>query len=527
MTLLGFFWNLFRRRELKFILSLLFIFSPFLSFSRTFVWSVSNGNINITNANVGFTLKGGDSVLIPFKAGGYRSFSMSNIGMIGDSLDIQILWQGGAYITPGSGIFGNTMDSCNHVRVYAMNMSNHGDPVMFTYANLGHSHFITWDSCIFKNMPGMFPSSTPSYASLPKLDTTNQYDTVNTFYKWRWHNCRFDSTLFHGLTALTWNGAVSNPNLNQVWMFPEVDSCFFNNYSSNGGPSTYINATAVFGAKIHDNIFQNLGVGPVYNGHAASIFSKFSNIYVYRNIFVDSCFGDDVREIGMGEIKQFRWLMSREIPGYNGRSWFCFNFSKHQKKYSMAEIGVNPSDSTLRWYIPRASMMVFNNTMWRPGMGLQYDPYTNPIADLYGGSWDSIFVKNNVKIGPNLDTTAWNFTVTGSAGPAVSGLIMAFTNGPVGYRDTSNNLIDSTWPSNGYVDSTGFSPVINGILYNKGTATGIPVSPGITTRDLNNNAFPQNRPAGNGIDIGATEAVAPPSNTPWIHHSRKFKTKQI
>lgn len=487
-----------------------------VSACRIFFWPTTSGNINITNATVVPVgqppLRGCDIIYIDLKVGGYRSFSMSNIGSMADSQDILIKFINGAYITPTTGsIQANQMDSINHVRVFGLNMSNNVDPIFFRYATLAHSHFLTFDSLICKNSPGMFPSSMPSMASVPAF-TGWMYDTVNIFYKIRWHNCVFDSTLYTSLTALWLCGAPPSgpPPANQIWLCTEIDSCVFKNYmSSTPGPSTFINLTNCFGTKVHHNKFSKLGLVVNPTGHAGLMFTKYSQNYVYCNEYGPEIFGNEYRSAGGGEIRQFRWLLTRENPLYDGTSWFCWNYIHHKRKYPAVEAGVNFVDSiNTFWYIPRRSIRVFNNTFFRPAVGQGNNPYRNSLFDAYGGSLDTVEVKNNIEIGPNMDTTLWVFNTSTSG----SGTLITFTNGLVKKVDTSNNIIVGSWPANGYVDSVIFRPVLNGGLYNQGVKSTLPIGVvGMSDADFYGNPVPTlgRGPIGQGagIDIGAFQLL--------------------
>src|SRR5579872_6048046 len=111
-------------KNLLFILLLL----PFGASAVNYNWLTSAGNINVTNANIGATLHGGDTVFILPKSGGYRSFSFSGIGSINEGSYIVIFWEPGAFITPSSSnLFANSMDNSNWVEICNVVMQDHID----------------------------------------------------------------------------------------------------------------------------------------------------------------------------------------------------------------------------------------------------------------------------------------------------------------------------------------------------------------------------------------------------------------
>jgi len=483
---------------------------------RKYTWPVTNGNINITNANVGFTLKGGDTVYIPPKSGGYRSFSMSGIGTINDTLDIQIIAQGNVFITPSSvNLFANTMDNCNHVRVYGINMSNHADPFLFTYANTAHSHFITFDSLVLIKMPGFNSSSLPSSSTLPNYDGSST-DTVHMFYKWRLTKIFADSSSTQaGLTFFT----AGNTAANEMWAFLEVDHCKIGDYTSGApNPACYLNLTNVYGVKIHDDSCWNIGVLTNPIGHCGMFQFKYCYVDVYNNYFGPSIFGNEARSFGLGQVPALNWLFLREDSLFDGVSRWHNNISRLKRKYPVVEVRPNFGDGTISYYLPRRSLRAYNNTLSRPGVGAGNSYYSASYIDAYGVGVDTIEIKNTLMYGPYTDTVAsWPFF--GSLG--TGGVILTQPSGQVLKIDTSNNISAPTFATTGLSDSILFIPKLNSVLYNGGTNV-----PSYITKDKYGTPIPTLGRASFGsnsnIDIGAVQLPALPA--PPVLNGIRIKT---
>lgn len=471
-------------------------------FWTNFNWSNANGNILINHTNFP-TLTGGDTVFIPSKSGGYRSFSFANIGSESQGSYIVIYFQTGSFITPDTGgnLFANSMDNSNWVHIYGLNMSTHVDPLMFSYQSTGYSHFIFWDSITLRSMPGIFPSGPPS-SSLANWGGGT--DTVNCFYKWRFHKLIVDSIngTNSGQTAL-WVGNITK---NQTWVNLRIDSSFFGDYSSVANPSSYIHAENVWGLFMdHDSLWNLGGTFSAKTGHAALIYAQMNYFDIHNCWFGPNNFGDEVRNLGAGDIPSMKTLFLSWDPTYNGRSRFHDNVIERKQKYPVVETRTDPGDTAALspWVRMRTCPEVWNISAFRMAMGVGHQYYNSSIIDCYEN--DSLFLKNSFICGPT--DTLWN--VVTSQG---TNAIITIPNGPVTVWDTASNRFDSSFALSGLNDSTKFIPKLNSKYYNQGVSV-----PSYIGFDYYNNTVPTSGRASfglnTGVDIGAVQlqnGIIPP-----------------
>lgn len=469
---------------------------------RAFVVNSSNTNINITNSSIGATLHGCDTVYVPPRAGGYRSFSFSGIGTPSEGAYIHIIFQPGAFITPNSGgnLFANQMDNSNWVHIYGANMSNHTDPFMFKYVTTGYSHRIWWDSITLRNTGAFFPSG-PITTGL--ADFTGN-DTTNCFYAWRFSKVVLVGS-GDGATAL-WLGSIAK---NNVWVNVEIDHSFFGDYPSQTVPACYIHAQNVYGLYIHDDSLWNLGNGVLHpTGHAAQIFIQACYFDIYNNHFGPNNFGNEIRSIGAGCLINMGPQFLLWDANYTGISRVHNNIVEHKRKYPFLETQTDPSDiNTLPYYQYRRAPLVDNITFFRGGMGANNNSYYNlSTIDAYKvtGTVDTIHLYNSVQIGPPTDTTINVCTSQGC------NALFTFPSGAIANMDTANNLFSQglNYATSGLSDTIKFIPLLNGPMYNSGSN----LLPYVKT-DIYGNPLPtlgrQPFALNTGVDKGAVQFFTP------------------
>ena len=425
-----------------------------------FTWPSTNSNILINNTTFGVSLMGGDTVFIPVRSGGYRSFTIDRIGTRSEGKYITIVWQNGSFITPNtsSPLGANSIDSSFWVHIYNWTMNDNIDVAFTSYANLGYSQHIWIDHCTFRGMNGFFPSSPRSFATLPNFTG----DTINCFYKWRWSYCTFDSLVGanSGNTAI-YIGALAK---NQTWINVEIDHDKFGDYSALSNPPTYIFAYNVYGIYIHHDSLWNFGMNvPNPRGHAAMLFLRMSYFEVYNCWFGTNNFGNCVRNWGAADIPSMFNLFSLWSTGYNGRSRVYNCISDSSRKYPFLECQSHPGDtSSLSPYIrARTVPEVWFITLRHQGLGIGNDPYV-PGFDFY--DHDSLFVKNCYLVGPT--DTVWTACNFGTLNQGCN----KFINNPGStiVWDTAATRFVPSIPLIGLQDSTFFIPTTTGMLYKQG-----------------------------------------------------------
>lgn len=447
-------------RKLIIILS----FLPLLASATNYTWNNTNGNINITNATFG-TLHGGDTVFIPVKSGGYRSFSFSGIGTVSEGSYIVIYWQAGSFVTPNTSSprNANIMDNSNWVKVQGWVDNDQIDVAWFQYQNTGYSHHIYFQDCVFMGMNGFFGSFDQS-GTLPNYTGGN--DTTNCFYYWTWDNCRFDSLVGgnSGNTAL-WIGAIAK---NQTWVHAEIKNCYFGHYSSASAPACYIAAANVWGLYIHHNQFEQLGKnGPVWVGHAAQIFLRAWYGEIHHNKHFGANLGNCIRNYGgCGHVygmtlpTTMGWSVN-----YDGRSRVYDNIDSGSLKYPYMETDYNTANATtLGYYQPRTGPEVWFITGKSLFLDATGDAYVPSISDCYEN--DTVFVKGSLLTGP-IDTN-WTACGIGTHGLGCNLFINA-GNGPITKWDTAYNSFSQYAYTTG-IDSITLKPFSGGFVTRRVTS---------------------------------------------------------
>lgn len=489
---------------MKTLLTILFLI-PFLGKATNYTWPSTTNNIVINRTNYP-TLHAGDTIFIPVRSGGYRSFVMNNINSGTRGWDIVIWWVPGAYITPNtsSPIGVNNIDSVYGVKVYGMVMNDNIDLAFGSYSNGHYSQYVWFDSCTYRGMNGFF------YPSPVTLTTPNfTGDTTNCFYMFRWSRCSFDSLVGgnSGGTAIYFGGI----NKNQTWIHVEIDHCHFGDYSSLSNPSSYIQARNTYGLYIHDDSLWNLGNNLSASGHAAQIFLETCYYEIYNCYFAPNSLGNCIRSFGAADIPSMFNTFSQWSVGYNGRSRVYNCIDRDTRKYPFYETRTTPSDTTTLspyirvrtsaevWYISTIRLAALN--------------YSASVVDCY--ELDTLFLKGSYECGPS--DTVW-----GACTSTTCVKLITTPNGAVAKWDTAGNRFINFASQIGLADSTTtLYPLYGaGQLYNFG-----PSPPAYITKDYYGN--PRSRSGQSpGVDIGAVQALSPATNSPWIHHSRKFKTRQ-
>lgn len=481
-----------------FIIILLF---PLPGLCTNYIWPNTNGNILINRTNYPL-LTAGDTVFIPVKSGGYRSFTFTNINSGTRSWDICIYWQSGAFITPNtsSPIFANSFDSVYGVKVYGMVMSDNIDVAFTSYSNGHYSQYVQFDSCIFRGMNGMFPSS-------PQTLTTPNFtgDTSNCFYMIRFSRCSWDSLVGgnSGNSALRIGGI----NKNQTWIHVEIDHCQFGDYSSLLNPGSYIAAFNTYGLYIHHDSLWNLGksvASPV--GHTQSILTQLCYFEIYNCWFGPLNFGNCIRNLGAGDIPSMAAIFSQWSVGYNGRSRVYNCVDSGSRKYPFMETRTDPGDTAaLSPYIRmRTNPEVWFITGKYLGIGICCSPYVNSIVDCYSN--DTLFVKGSYAVGP-IDTI-WNICNAGATHEGCN-LFVHAGNGAITTYDSAFNCF-TEFSKNTGIDSTTLRPVPGGFIYNRVTSY-----PSYITTDYYDVA--RNGPQPSGAIKSLPTAIGPITRGQRIH----------
>src|SRR5882757_3080598 len=316
------------------------LFQPIVTrYWTNYTWSVANGNILLNTSNYP-TVTANDTIFIPAKSGGYRSFSMAGINSGTAGQYIVVYWQTGAFITPTvSTIQANSINNIFGVKVVGFTMNDHIDPAFTSYSSGQFSKYVWFDSCTFIGMNGFFPSA-PLTLSTP--DFTG--DTTNCFYMWHWSRCIFDSLVGgnSGNSAIRIGGIAKN----QTWIHAEIDHCWFGDYSSLLNPASYIAAFNTYGLYIHDDSLWNLGknvASPV--GHTQSILTQMCYFEIYNCYFGPNNFGNCIRNLGTGDIPAMFVIFAQWSIGYNGRSRIYNCIDAYSRKYPFLETRTDPGDT--------------------------------------------------------------------------------------------------------------------------------------------------------------------------------------
>lgn len=396
-------------------------------------------------------------------------------------------------------LFANSIDSSLNLHIKGIKMYDHTDPLFFNVTQTGYLHHIKFEKDTLQNIPGLWGSG-PISTSLPNFTGTN--DTVNCNYDLKFHECVFDSignTSFGGLVAM-WLGGF---NKNQVFVRTEIDSCIFN-YApspSGSGPACYVHCQQCFLIKIHDNTVTNLGVVATPQGHAASFFMQASLFDVYHNFFKGD-FSNCVRAISQATVPGMASLFATWDPNYDGVPRFWGNILDSGRKYPMIEDQKDTiAISSLPYAVPVRSARVWNNTMYRGGMGAGDQPYNVSVYDWYEVSYtnDTVEMHNNTEVGPPSDTTSGVFCYS-----TYCYSLLTRPSGTTAFYDTSGNQFSQStvFSNSGLADTVQFYPIKGGILYNNGVSV-----PAWLNKDFYGQTIPATGRASfarnTGVDVGA------------------------
>lgn len=460
---------------------------PFCGFGRTFLWPSASGNIDITNANVGFTLHGGDTVFIVPKTGGYRSFSFSGIGGINEGSYIVIFFQSGAFITPSSSnLFANSFDNSNWVEICNVVMQDHIDPAFSSYASTGYSQHIWFNRWNGRGSNGFFPGSPQSF-SLPAFNN----DSTHCFkdFTFTLHMDSLDGGN-SGSTCVLFGQNVTN----QVWLNVSFINCYFGHYSSAGGPAGYINGANFYNLQsvpfmLNDTI-DHLGVVANPNGHAAAVFLDSWLGTISHCRWATDNFGTCVRIFQNADLPLFS-------PLYTGVNKIYDNLFINSRKYCFVESRSTFSDTSVIHSRRRRCPDVCKNTLYNMGIGTGLTPPSAYKAGLleYYDNPDSLVYKGNDLM------MCRDSTFTATDGPFLS----TFSGtGPATYYDTAGNNLSQTWAKGYLADSVLYRPKLNSFIYNS-----VPSLPSYITTDFYNNPIPTlGRPSfglNTGLDMGAAQ----------------------
>lgn len=442
--------------------------NPNPSGAINYTWNSATTNILITPSTFTADLKAGDTVFIPFRSGGYRSYSFTNLDSKTTSGQIVIYFRDSAYITPSaSSLAANIITTSKGVSTVNMIMTDHND---MAFRLSGYSQRIFFINSIFKNGAGF----SNTYLTTP---TAFNGSKDNSFSGWKWINCTFDAQ--YGTATGGWAIRMGRLTTSGFWFDAEVVGCTFNNYrSDNNDPANMILVDNSWGVKIHGNTFYNLGVVAIPTGHAAVINGAATDVEVYANKFIRN-FGNSLR------------VQAATLPslGYTNSVRFYNNIVINNRKYSAFEprpvgAGTKTTLNTNGNFVADGDYEYWFNTVWNSGVGTGASPYNTGGADWYAA--DKAVVKGNLVAGIN--DAAW--------GSTYSPRVLWEAIGTIAIKDTSNNRLVELWVNTGLQDSVTYTPQLNGLLYNTG-----PTPPSWLTTDYFGN------PRVNGIssDIGAVE----------------------
>lgn len=434
---------------------------------NNYTWDVNRTNIIISDTSSFGNLNCGDTVFIPVRSGGYRSYSLQQVNSGTLGCYIVVYWMPGAYRTPtNSNNFADYIDSAYWVKTVGMVADEHVDP--WRLGTHGYSHGIWFDNCSFNNSSGFGPINT---GALPDFAG----DTLKTFAHWTFSNCSFIGTKNGGSGAIAiLMGGNTLTNRYNFWYKPKIYNCVFKNYPSDGLGSNFIKASKVIGGSFHDLVMDSLGMVAHPTGHASLL-----NLYAFHgeiyNIKGKGNFGNIIR----GKFADYPALGAE----FTGRSKIWNILIYDQRKYAMLESQQTDTTGFGGGYVrPRTTPVVWNVTMHRAGVGAGNGAYHAAIVDSY---LDSVTIKNSILI--QVKDTTWG-TVWGPR-------IFAQSSMPITFADTSNNKLVQNWSSSYFVDSANYIPAEDGYLHNTGTTL-----PSYITTDINGGIRPYET-----ADIGAVE----------------------
>lgn len=455
------------------------LFAPLLAAGTNYTWNSATTNIVISDAGAFGNLNAGDTVFIPVRSGGYRSYSITNVNSGTPGSFIIVYWQPGAYITPSaSNLFADILDNAFYVRTIGLKKEGHKDA--FRHGTTAHSHGLEWIGCDFTNSNGFGPVFT---GALPNFDGT----LAKSFYAWKFENCDFDSLLAGGSggCAIQTGGNFNAfpPARYNFWFNLTITNCRFKNFSSSGagGTSNFLQIWNSYGTTITNNTYENLGVVANPTGHAALINWYSSHGIIANNTAGPNNFGNVVR----GKFADCPTMGA----AYTGLTKIYNNVTKNQRKYPVFEVQANDTTGFGGGYARSrndSTPLFYNNTAYNLAVGVGNSPYIAAMIDDYLQN-ARVTAKNNVFIMVRDTTCSPNIWVQGIVAASATGITY----------DTASNRFSCSWV--GFADSTVFTPSAGGILNNTGVAV-----PAWLTTDIAGNP----RSQGSNPDIGAVERSA-------------------
>lgn len=416
-----------------------------------YTWSNSNGNIVINSAAYP-AITSGDTLKIPignFGGLGYRMRSITNIsnGIVGGAgIPIVVYWQPGAFINPTSSGYGsiNIIDACNGVKEYGMVMQDNINlPIII--GTSGYSHHVWIDHFNFQGSNGIglqYAAGTlPSYT----------HDSINCEYGWRFSHGRYDSLIggHDGGVGFTM-GRIA---VDGVWKNVEFDHDTVGDYSSNSVASNFGQFFFCINVNFHDNFSYDLGIGPVYAGHASQFQFQECKFHAWNNHFGPHNFGNEFRINGL--------IDDPAVTSDTGVSAFNNNIIDHKVKYPVIDFRSDPADTALLHFRRRRNPDMYNNTGNRFAIGTGHSEYNASWLD--DSDLDSAWgFHNNIMIGPPQDTTCG---VTGfTLGVGYSNQMITAPNGPISHYDSAANYFVCTFAASGVIDSLQYRPIGGGVL---------------------------------------------------------------
>ena len=453
---------------------LLFLLLPFFATATNYTWNSATTNIVIDDGGVFGNLTAGDTVFIPIRTGGYRSYSITNCNSGTPGSYVVVYWRPGAYRTPSSSNnFADFVTNSSGVKTVGMEAESHVD--QWRMGTTGYNNYIWFDSCSFNASNGFGPIYTGAM-------TIFNGNIANSMHHWKWTYCTFI-----GLQGTNSGGVGVKMGGNfpltrySFWFDTEVSNCTFGNYSSSAQPSNFISAFNCYNTIIRNNTFYNLGVAANPVGHASVINAYAFHGQIYNNIFGDFNFGNPVR----GKFADCPSMGA----AYTGLTKIYNNLIKNQRKYPGFEVQATDTTGYSNGGVVRArndsTPLFWNNTAYNLAVGVGNSPYIAALIDDYLSS-AVVTAKNNVWVLLRDSTCSPNTLAQG---------IIAASGTSITYDTASNRYNCTTWT--GFADSTLFTPSVGGMLYNTGTTL-----PSWLTTDIYGNARTGTP------DIGAVEYVA-------------------
>jgi hypothetical protein len=457
----------------KKLLTILF-FLPLFSQATNYTWSTSSTDVLINDVVFG-NLNAGDTVFIPIKSGGYRSYSIVNADSGSDGGYIVVYWRPGAFITPSCNNFLDYITNSRGVKTVGLEKQNNCD--QWRSGTTGYSSYIWFDSLNMRGSNG--------FGLLPTGSLPNYNGTMATaMHHWKWTNCVFDSLAGSNSGGVAISLGTFPINRYEFWFDCEISNCSFSNYSSLASPANYIAAFNCYNTLIDRCTFTTLGNPSVTNpaGHA-SVINAYAFHGTISNCFFGSYnFGNDIR------------IRSTDMPSagaaYTGRTRVFNCITKNKRKYAFLEAQEPDTTGYGGGYVRRRTAPeVWHITCYNMAVGAGgNNPYQTAIVDDY--LTDTVTVKNSILT--MIRDTTW--------GTGLGPFIFAQSTGNITFKDTAGTRLVQLWPNSGIADSVNFYPSAPGILYNTGATP-----PAYITTDIYENP----RTGGGAADIGAAEYTLP------------------